>query len=118
MSTALQPGVPATLAGRIDPRILIDDTHGHHLRWRPGERLEQLFEQVCDRLRADGATDRLCVDAPGAALTYGEVDARANRLARYLLSRGIGPGHRVALLFDDPAQAYVALLAVLKAGAA
>ena len=117
MSTALQPGAPATSAGRTDPRILIDDTHGHHLRWRPGDRLEQLFEQVCDRLRAVGA-ERVCVDVAGTPLTYGEVDARANRLARYLLSRGIGPGHRVALLVDDPAQAYVALLAVLKAGAA
>ena len=65
------------------------------------------------------ATDRLCVDAPRTlALTYAEVDARANQLARHLLLRGIGPGHRVALLFDDPVQAYVAMLAVLKAGAA
>ena len=47
-----------------------------------------------------------------------ELDARANQLARHLLRRGIGPGDRLALLFDDPVHAYVAMLAVLKAGAA
>ena len=128
MSTALQPGgLPDTATVRVpvqqDPRVLVDAEHGQHLRWRPGERLEHLFEQQCDRLRWERATDRLCVDTRGAdpsgvALTYAEVDERANQLARHLLLRGIGPGHRVALLFDDPVQAYVAMLAVLKAGAA
>ena len=54
----------------------------------------------------------------GLALTYAELDGRANRLARHLLAAGLGAGERVALLFDDAAQAYVAMLAVLKAGAA
>ena len=123
MSTALQPGgssgaATVPVAGLPDPRILVDGAHGRHLRWRPGERLEHLFEHRCERLRAEGAADRLCVDAPGAALTYTAVDARANQLARHLLLHGIGSGHRVGLLFDDPVQAYVAMLAVLKAGAA
>jgi len=100
-----------------DPRVLVDATRDRRPRWRPGERLEHLFEQRCDRLGA-AAAGRLCVDAPGARLTYAEVEARANQLARHLLGRGTGPGHRVALLFDDPVQAYVAMLAVLKAGAA
>ena len=134
MSTALQPGEsPDTATVRIpvrhDPRVLVDGEHSQHLRWRPGERLEHLFELQCDRLRWERATDRLCVDMHGAdtrgadtsgvALTYAEVDARANQIARHLLlRRGIGPGQRVALLFDDPVKAYVAMLAVLKAGAA
>jgi non-ribosomal peptide synthetase-like protein len=88
------------------------------IRWRPGERLEQLFEAQCARMRADGRADRLAVDAIGESLTYPELDARANQLARYLLARGIGPGGRVALLFDDAVHAYVGMLAVLKAGAA
>ena len=93
--------------------VLVDKTRSQHLRWRPGDRLEQVFEAQCDR-----APDRLCVDVAGRVLTYREVDRRANQLARHLLLRGIGPGHRVALLFDDPVQAYVAMLGVLKAGAA
>ena len=106
---ATRPSPACATRGWSDARRGADQ----HLRWRPGERLEHLFEQRCER-----TPDRLGVDAPGAALTYAEVDARANQLARHLLVRGIGPGDRVALLFDDPVQAYVAMLAVLKAGAA
>ncbi|MHA6795964.1 Pls/PosA family non-ribosomal peptide synthetase [Pseudonocardia bannensis] len=88
------------------------------VRWRPGERLDRLFEDRCDQLWADGRSDALAVDAGTGALTYDELDARANQLARHLLARGIRGGHRVALLFDDPVQSYIAMLAVLKVNAA
>lgn len=93
--------------------VLVDAQRPQHLRWRPGDRLEHVFEAQCDR-----GPEWPCVDVAGAVLTYRQVEGRANQLARHLLARGIGPGHRVALLFDDPVQAYVALLGVLKAGAA
>ncbi|WP_405358697.1 amino acid adenylation domain-containing protein [Kitasatospora sp. NBC_00085] len=54
----------------------------------------------------------------GTELTYGELDARANRLAHELIARGIGPGRLVALALPRSEQIVVALLAVLKAGAA
>src|SRR6185369_5982377 len=54
----------------------------------------------------------------GAPLTYGELDARANRLARYLQARGVRPGDRVALLLERSAELVAAILGVLKAGAA
>ncbi|GAA5120379.1 amino acid adenylation domain-containing protein [Pseudonocardia adelaidensis] len=109
-------GAPSSLS--TGDRVLVDRTRRQDLRWRPGERLEQLFEERCDELRRVRRADQLCVDSPGRALTYDQMDARANRLARHLLRRGIGPGHRVALLFDDAVDAYAAMLAVLKAGAA
>ena len=111
MSTALQPGGrgPATvpIPAERDPRILVDATRDRHPRWRPGERLEHLFEQRCDRLGCGGDRPVVRRRSRSRALTYAEVDARANQLARHLLVRGTGPGHRVALLFDDPVQAYV-----------
>jgi non-ribosomal peptide synthetase-like protein len=58
------------------------------------------------------------VDTAAGVLTFAELDRRANRLARQLLASGIGPGRRVALLLDDPVQAYVGMLGTLKAGAA
>ncbi|ORJ57954.1 non-ribosomal peptide synthetase [Mycobacterium simiae] len=50
--------------------------------------------------------------------TYREVDATAERLARVLTGHGAGPGRTVALLFPRSAEAIVAMVAVLKAGAA
>jgi amino acid adenylation domain-containing protein/thioester reductase-like protein/non-ribosomal peptide synthase protein (TIGR01720 family) len=50
--------------------------------------------------------------------TYREVDEAANRLAHLLIRHGAGPGSTVALLSSRSAQAIVAILAVLKTGAA
>ncbi len=50
--------------------------------------------------------------------TYRELDEAANRLAHLLVDHGAGPGQYVALLFPRSPEAIVALLAVLKSGAA
>ncbi|WP_120279578.1 non-ribosomal peptide synthetase, partial [Mycolicibacterium novocastrense] len=62
-------------------------------------------------------------DAPAVtfedrAMTYRELNLAANRLAHFLAGRGAGPGQTVALLFPRSAEAVVAILAVLKVGAA
>ncbi|MEU5883557.1 amino acid adenylation domain-containing protein [Spirillospora sp. NPDC047279] len=54
----------------------------------------------------------------GVSWTYGEVNARANRLARHLVAQGVGPEQFVALKLPRTADLVVAILAVLKAGAA
>ena len=51
-------------------------------------------------------------------MTYRELDEAANRLAHLLVGRGVGPGTFVALSFTRSAEAVVAILAVLKTGAA
>ena len=52
------------------------------------------------------------------SMTYRELDEAANRLAHLLAGHGVGPGACVALLLERSAQAVVAMLAVLKTGAA
>ncbi|WP_082683771.1 MULTISPECIES: AMP-binding protein, partial [unclassified Mycobacterium] len=54
----------------------------------------------------------------GCSWTYREVDEAANRLAHLLAAEGVGPGTCVLLLVERSAQAIIAILAVLKTGAA
>ncbi|BCZ25603.1 hypothetical protein MTY59_54580 [Mycobacterium senriense] len=60
----------------------------------------------------------VAVTAEGQAMTYRELDQAANRLAHLLAAHAVGPGRSVALLFSRSAEAIVAILAVLKTGAA
>jgi amino acid adenylation domain-containing protein len=54
----------------------------------------------------------------GRSMTYREVEEAANRLAHLLAAHGAGPGACVALLLERSAQAIIAIVAVLKSGAA
>ncbi|MFC9250816.1 amino acid adenylation domain-containing protein [Amycolatopsis thailandensis] len=65
--------------------------------------------------RAPGA---LALIGDDARLTYAELDVRADRLARYLVSLGAGPETVVGVLMDRTADLVVAELAIVKAGAA
>lgn len=56
--------------------------------------------------------------AEGTTLTYAELDARANRLARVLAARGLGTEDIVALALPKSPEAVAAILAVAKTGAA
>jgi non-ribosomal peptide synthetase-like protein len=97
---------------------MVSAGYDNWMRWQPGERLEHLFECQCDRLVLGGCPSQLAVDAGAVTLTYPELDARANRLARFLARSGVRPGDRVGLLLDQPVDGYVSMLAVLKAHAA
>ncbi|MCV7197241.1 non-ribosomal peptide synthetase [Mycobacterium angelicum] len=54
----------------------------------------------------------------GQSLSYRQLDQAANQLAHLLTDYGIGPGEVVGLLMERSVRAIVAILAVLKAGAA
>ncbi|MEU8241045.1 amino acid adenylation domain-containing protein [Actinoplanes missouriensis] len=61
--------------------------------------------------------DAVAVQHAGRTLTYGDLDRRANRLARHLISSGAGPETLVAVALPHGDDLIVALLAVLKSGA-
>ncbi|MFI7637690.1 amino acid adenylation domain-containing protein [Nonomuraea sp. NPDC049400] len=62
--------------------------------------------------------DRAAIRCFTGELTFAQLNERANRLARLLLSRGAGPGDRVAVLLSRGSRSVEAFLAVLKCGAA
>nr|WP_211258418.1 non-ribosomal peptide synthetase [Pseudomonas mosselii] len=64
------------------------------------------------------APEALAVVQGELRLSYGELNQRANRLAHHLIERGVVLGDRVALCLERGPQRMVAMLAVLKAGAA
>ncbi|MFJ3102654.1 amino acid adenylation domain-containing protein [Streptomyces sp. NPDC086835] len=68
--------------------------------------------------RAAATPHAVAVSHDGDHLTYAQLDARANRLAHRLVEQGAGPERLVALTLPRSLDLVVALLAVLKSGAA
>ena len=75
--------------------------------------IHELFEKQVSR-RPQG----LAVVYEGRELNYAELNARANRLARFLRSRGVGPDDRVAICVDRGIEMVIGLMGILKAGGA
>ena len=68
--------------------------------------------------RAAEFPGRTAVTCEGTGVTYRELSERVNRLARLLISRGVGPGDLVALAYPRSTEMITAMLAVTTAGAA
>jgi amino acid adenylation domain-containing protein len=75
--------------------------------------LVELFEEQVER-----TPHAVAVVDGSRTITYAALDARANRLARQLVTRGAGPERRIALLLEPSVDMVVAMLAALKAGGA
>ena len=91
-------------------------THGWNdtaVEFPPGLCIHELFEA-----RAARQPDAPALAHEGRQLTYGELNARANQLAHYLRSLGVGPERRAAICLERGVEVVVALLAVIKAGGA
>ncbi|MFC6065411.1 non-ribosomal peptide synthetase [Streptomyces ochraceiscleroticus] len=75
--------------------------------------LPELFEAQVSR-----TPDAVAVECGASVLSYAEVNARANRLARHLVAAGVGPERLVAVALPRSVEWLVTLLAVVKAGGA
>jgi amino acid adenylation domain-containing protein len=75
--------------------------------------VHRLFEQW-----AAASPEAVALVGEGTALTYRELDRRANRIAHYLRTLGLSPEGRVGLWMDRSIDAIVALVGILKAGGA
>ncbi|HEY0697152.1 MAG TPA: condensation domain-containing protein, partial [Micromonospora sp.] len=81
---------------------------------RPTGTVVSLFEEHAER-EPDAP---VLVDAAGGTVSYAELNLRANRLAHELIARGAGPERLVGIALPRSADLLVAMLAVVKAGAA
>ncbi|WP_079044175.1 non-ribosomal peptide synthetase [Streptomyces anulatus] len=113
---AIATGEPDRMIGRLDiatarerRRVLLDGNG----RVSGGALLPELFEA-----RAAARPEARAVSLGGASLTYAELNERANSLARLLVDSGAGPGRFVGLILPRSLDLVVALLAVVKSGAA
>jgi amino acid adenylation domain-containing protein len=76
-----------------------------------GAVIPEAFEQVVAR-----CPEAVAVRWGEQTMSYAELDRRANRLAHYLLSRGVGVETPVAVVNNHTGELIVALLAISKAG--
>ncbi|MDI6103004.1 amino acid adenylation domain-containing protein [Actinoplanes sp. NEAU-A12] len=93
---------------------LLDRWSGASVPARPAAgTLHQLFEA-----QVDATPKAVAVEFDGVTVGYAELDRRANRLAHLLRSRGAGRGTVIGVCLPRGPELMVALLAVLKSGAA
>jgi len=77
----------------------------------PETTVQAVWEEI-----AAANPSRVVLTQGSAKLTCGDLNARANQLARHLRGLGVGREVAVALLMDRSCDAVIAMLAVLKAG--
>lgn len=99
-----------TLAER---RLVLDEWNRTDVAFPRDLCLHQVFEQQAER--TPGA---IALTSDEGALSYAELEAASNRLAHRLRRLGVGPGAFVSLYLERSPSMIVAILGVLKAGAA
>ena len=102
-----------SLAGEEERRHVLVDWNRTASAYPRNRGLDRLFRDQAQR-----TPDRPALGFGGERLSYRELDARANRVARSLRRRGVGLESRVGLCVERSAAMVVGMLAILKAGGA
>lgn len=116
LNLARQPEVPLgaiALLSAEERHLALDEWNATSCSWGDFRSAHQLFED-----QADSNPNAIALVFGEDAITYGELEIRANALASILKSEGVGHECIVGLYFEPSIDFIVALLAVLKAGGA
>lgn len=92
---------------------LLVEWNATEVEYPQGRCLHELFEEQVER-----TPEGMAVVCEGEALTYAELNARANRLAHYLRSLGVGPEVLVGICVKRSLGMVIGILGILKAGGA
>ncbi|HSU82438.1 MAG TPA: AMP-binding protein, partial [Thermoanaerobaculia bacterium] len=117
----LAAGIAADRQARLSDLPLLDAAEAAQIRAWNGFVTEYPRQATIHELfaaEARRAPDAVAVETGDTRLTYGELEARANRLARRLRRLGVGPEAPVGLCLERSVELVVAMLGVLKAGGA
>ncbi|HYO14749.1 MAG TPA: amino acid adenylation domain-containing protein, partial [Thermoanaerobaculia bacterium] len=101
------------LSGAEQHQILVEWKDGGMPAAPEQPPLHRLFEAAAAR-----RPEAIAITTEEGELTYGDLDRCANRLARHLRALGAGPEVRVGLCLHPSQELVVAILAILKSGAA
>ncbi|MDC0720329.1 non-ribosomal peptide synthetase/type I polyketide synthase [Nannocystis bainbridge] len=120
---ALLRGAIARPQGRVSQAPLLGPEERAEVvtRWNATPALAQGGAAMMHALVAEAAASdplRVAVMLGAARLTYGELERRAELLARHLAARGVGAESLVAISVERSLELVIAVVAVLKAGAA
>src|SRR5438132_12502668 len=80
---------------------------------KEGDLLHHFFER-----EAAATPDQIALLCSDKAMTYGQLERAANRVATSLQEAGVGKGNCVGLFLPRSMEFYAAMLGILKAGAA
>ncbi|MDF0665454.1 MAG: amino acid adenylation domain-containing protein [Nitrospira sp.] len=97
----------------IERRQMLQDWNRTQRDYPQSECFPQLFEAQVER-----TPDTVALSMGREVLRYGELNARANQLARYLQTLGAKPGVTVGIGLERSFEMVIALMAVMKSGAA
>jgi amino acid adenylation domain-containing protein len=113
LADSSRPLESVAMLGEAEERTVLADWSAPAVEIPEGLLAHGLFERQADR--TPGAVAAVFEDR---SLTYAELEARANRLARRLRRAGVGPETRVGLCLERSLDMVTGLLAILKAGGA
>src|SRR5688572_22869302 len=99
--------------GEEERRKVVDEWNRTEGEYPREKCVYELFEEQVRK-----TPEAVAVVAGEQAVSYGELNRRANGLSHYLREIGVGPDERVAICVERSAEMVVGLLAVLKAGGA
>ncbi|MGB7923854.1 MAG: amino acid adenylation domain-containing protein, partial [Pyrinomonadaceae bacterium] len=115
-------GVVADPEQRLWELPLLTEAERHQLLVEWNDTGDEFPSDLClhhlIEAQVEGAPDAVAVVYEDEQLSYGELNARANQLAHYLRSLGVGRESLVGILLERSVEMVVALLGTLKAGAA
>lgn len=100
------------LVGEEEQTLLLKGFNQSDVVYPKGECVHQLFEK-----QAALTPDNIAVIYGSQKITYAELNAQSNQLARHLVALGVKPDSLVGLCVERSIEMYIGLFAIMKAGA-